>query len=65
MRAQAEAISKGVADRVTFRVADANYLPFQDETFDGAIFQASLIFTDKAISHCVNLGQVIVAFRFC
>jgi ubiquinone/menaquinone biosynthesis C-methylase UbiE len=47
-RAQAEAVSKGVADRVTFREADANHLPFQDETFDGAIFQASLIFTDKA-----------------
>ncbi|HUW49060.1 MAG TPA: class I SAM-dependent methyltransferase [Patescibacteria group bacterium] len=47
LKAQAEAISKGVSDRVAFRVADANYLPFQDQTFDGAIFQAALIFTNK------------------
>ena len=48
MKAQAEAISKGVGDRVAFRVADANDLPFQDLTFDGAIFQAALIFTNKS-----------------
>lgn len=47
LSAQAEAISKGVSDRVTFRPANANDLPFQDMTFDGAIFQASLIFTNK------------------
>jgi ubiquinone/menaquinone biosynthesis C-methylase UbiE len=48
LKAQAEAIAKGLGNRVAFRVADANNLPFQDETFDGAIFQAALIFTDKA-----------------
>ena len=48
LKAQAEAISKGLSDRVAFRVANANNLPFQDETFDGAIFQAALIFTDKS-----------------
>jgi SAM-dependent methyltransferase len=48
LEAQAEALSKGLTDRVTFRVADANDLPFENQTFDGAIFQASLIFTDKA-----------------
>ena len=55
LKAQAEAISKGVSDRVAFRVADANDLPFQDQTFDGAIFQAALIFTNKAKAlHTVN-----------
>jgi ubiquinone/menaquinone biosynthesis C-methylase UbiE len=47
LKAQAEAVSNGVGDRVSFRVADANDLPFEDQTFDGAIFQATLIFTDK------------------
>jgi len=48
LKARAEAVLKGVKDQVTFRIADANYLPFQDNVFDGAIFQAALIFTDKA-----------------
>jgi len=48
LKAQAEAISKGLSDRVAFRVANVDSLPFQDETFDGAIFQAALIFTDKS-----------------
>ena len=47
-KAQAEAVSKGMSDLVAFRVADANNLPFEDQTFDGTIFQAALIFTDKA-----------------
>jgi arsenite methyltransferase len=47
LKAQAEAISKGVGDRVAFRVADVNNLPFEDQTFDGVIFQAALIFTNK------------------
>lgn len=55
LKAQAEAISKGVSDRVAFRVADANDLPFRDQTFDGAIFQAALIFTNKAEAlHAAN-----------
>jgi arsenite methyltransferase len=48
LKAQTEAVSKGLGERVAFRVADANDLPFGDQTFDGAIFQAALIFTDKA-----------------
>ena len=47
LKAQAEAISNGVGDKVVFRCANANDLPFQDQTFDGAIFQAALIFTNK------------------
>ncbi len=47
LRAQAEAVSNGLGDRVTFRIGNANDLPFQDQTFDGAIFQAALIFTNK------------------
>jgi ubiquinone/menaquinone biosynthesis C-methylase UbiE len=55
LKAQAEAISKGLSDLVAFRVADATDLPFQDQTFDGAIFQAALIFTNKAKAlHTVN-----------
>ncbi|MDX1814226.1 MAG: class I SAM-dependent methyltransferase [Candidatus Bathyarchaeia archaeon] len=47
LKAQAEAVSKGLGDQVVFRPANANDLPFQDQTFDGAIFQAALIFTNK------------------
>jgi ubiquinone/menaquinone biosynthesis C-methylase UbiE len=47
LKAQAEAVSNGLGDRVVFRLANANDLPFQDQTFDGAIFQAALIFTNK------------------
>jgi arsenite methyltransferase len=47
-KAQTEAVSKGVGEQIAFRVADANDLPFGNQTFDGAIFQAALIFTNKA-----------------
>ena len=47
MKAQAKAVSNGVGDRVVFKLADANDLPFQNQIFDGAIFQAALIFTNK------------------
>jgi SAM-dependent methyltransferase len=47
LKAQAEAVSNGLGDRVVFRPANANDLPFQNQTFDGAIFQAALIFTNK------------------
>lgn len=47
LKAQAEAVSNDMGDRVAFRVADANDLPFGDQTFDGAVFQAALIFTNK------------------
>ena len=47
LKAQTEAVSNCLGDRVAFRLANANELPFQDQTFDGAIFQAALIFTNK------------------
>jgi ubiquinone/menaquinone biosynthesis C-methylase UbiE len=47
LKAQAEAVSNGLGDQVVFRFANANNLPFPDQTFDGAIFQAALIFTNK------------------
>ncbi len=43
-----EAARRGrVPDLVAFRRADLHALPFPDETFDAAIAQAVLIFTDK------------------
>lgn len=47
VKAHEMARRKGVLDRVTFRLADISDPPFQDRTFDGAIFQAALIFTEK------------------
>jgi ubiquinone/menaquinone biosynthesis C-methylase UbiE len=47
LKAQAIAISKRFGDQVVFRFANANDLPFPNQTFDGAIFQAVLIFTNK------------------
>ena len=47
VKANAAARKKGVLDRVAFRLADMQDLPFQDDTFDGAIIQAALIFTEK------------------
>lgn len=48
MKAEARARRKGIRGRVSFRLADIQDLPFQDEAFDGAIFQAALIFTEKS-----------------
>lgn len=48
MKAHEKARSKNVLDRVAFRLADLNSLSLQDNLFDGAIFQASLIFCEKA-----------------
>jgi len=45
--AHANARKNGVLDRVAFRFADINALPFEDQIFDGVIFQAALIFVDK------------------
>ena len=47
VKAYAAARKVGVLDRVAFRLADMNDLPFQDDTFDGAIVQAALIFAEK------------------
>jgi len=46
--AHANARRNGVLERVTFRFADINELPFEDDAFDGVLFQAALIFTDKS-----------------
>ena len=48
MKAEARARKNRIEHKVAFRLADINDLPFQDQTFDGAIFQASLIFTEKS-----------------
>ena len=47
IKANDKARRKGVSDRVAFRRMDITDLPFQDQTFDGAIIQAALIFTEK------------------
>ncbi len=47
IRAQETARRAKVLDRVAFRQGDLHSMPFADETFDGAIAQAVLIFTDK------------------
>lgn len=48
MKAQSRARKKGMLGRVSFRLADIQDMPFKDEAFDGAIFQAALIFTEKS-----------------
>lgn len=48
IKADAMARKKGVLDLVAFRLADIHDLPFPDRTFDGAIVQAALIFTEKS-----------------
>jgi SAM-dependent methyltransferase len=48
VKAHEKAHKKNVLDKVAFRLEDLNSLSLQDNTFDGAIFQASLIFCDKA-----------------
>jgi SAM-dependent methyltransferase len=54
--AQRRARAEGVASRVAFRVADIHSLPFDDGSFDGAIVQAVLIFTEKdaLLKHLYN-----------
>lgn len=47
LKAQDAARGAKVLDRVAFRRGDLHAMPFEDETFDGAIAQAVLIFTDK------------------
>jgi len=72
MKAHEKARSKNVLDRVAFKLADLNSLSLQDEIFDGAIFQASLIFCEKArVLHEVSqkirpggfLGAVELAWK--
>lgn len=47
LQAQEAARKANVLDRVAFRPGDLHDMPFEDETFDGAVAQAVLIFTDK------------------
>jgi SAM-dependent methyltransferase len=47
VKAYEKARRKGVLDLVAFRPMDIVDLQFQDQTFDGAIVQAALIFTEK------------------
>lgn len=47
LEAQKTVLAKGVADRVGFREANVQSLPFENDVFDGAIVQAVLIFTEK------------------
>jgi len=47
IKAHKTARRKGVLDRVSFRLMDIVDLSFEDQTFDGAICQAALIFTKK------------------
>ncbi len=66
MKAHEKACSKNLLDRVAFRLADLNSLSLQDNMFDGAIFQASLIFCEKArvlheVSHKIRSGGFLGA----
>ncbi len=47
VRAHETARKNGMLDKVSFRIANLNSLPFTPDMFDGVIFQASLIFCDK------------------
>ena len=47
IKAHEKARHKNVLDRVAFRLADLDSLTLQDTMFDGAIFQASLIFCEE------------------
>jgi SAM-dependent methyltransferase len=48
-RSQERARAEGVADRTEFRVADAQSLPFESETFDAVITESVTVFPeDKA-----------------
>jgi len=47
LKAYEAALKRRIADKAAFRLADIHDLPFPDETFDGAITQATLIFTEK------------------
>ncbi|PIN69582.1 hypothetical protein COV93_04875 [Candidatus Woesearchaeota archaeon CG11_big_fil_rev_8_21_14_0_20_43_8] len=46
-QAKATAKRRGVEDRIEFRVANAEHLPFKDNTFDAVITESVTAFTDK------------------
>jgi ubiquinone/menaquinone biosynthesis C-methylase UbiE len=66
MKAHERARKRNVLDRVAFRIADIHSLPLQEKMFDGAIFQASLIFCDKtralqAVKQTIHSGGFLGA----
>ena len=72
IKAQENARRQKVLDKVAFRLGDLNSLPLMDNMFDGAIFQASLIFCDKptvlnSVIHKIQpsgfLGAVELAWK--
>jgi SAM-dependent methyltransferase len=60
LEAQKETRRNNVLEKVSFRIADITNLPFEDESFDGAIVQAMLIFTEKSKA----LHQLIRKIKF-
>ena len=46
-RAVARARKEGVADKAEFRVADAQHLPFAEDTFDGVICESVNAFVEN------------------
>jgi SAM-dependent methyltransferase len=72
IKAHEKARKNRMLDKVVFRIADINSLPFTDNAFDGVIFQASLIFCDKisAINSAIQkirpggfLGAIELAWK--
>jgi ubiquinone/menaquinone biosynthesis C-methylase UbiE len=59
IKAHEKARRKNVLDRVAFRLADLDSLTLQDTMFDGAIFQASLIFCDEKARVIREVSQKI------
>lgn len=59
-RAQERALRRGIADRTTFRQADAQDLPFEDDLFDVAIAESVLSFApskERALSEMVRVTR--------
>lgn len=56
LKAQAAAKRSGISKQIAFRQADIHELPFEDNSFDAAIIQAVLIFTEKprVLKHVVR-----------
>ncbi len=59
MKAHEKARQKAALDRVAFRLADIDSFTLQDTIFDGAIFQASLIFCKEKARVIRTVSQMI------
>jgi arsenite methyltransferase len=59
IKAHEKAKHKNVLDRVAFRLTDLDSLTLQDTMFDGAIFQASLIFCEEKARVIREVSQKI------